>query len=374
MDSGKDQGIPSLDRSVVQVRSASGEVVATGTLLDSVNELRTRAAAHFCILPGMVLLLHEGKELQDAQSLEDVAGGAATLQIMLVRLPCQARAEEYGSFILRCDPHACASDDSEQANEDLIRYCMANRRRNSEHAMVRLGAVQFPDPQDVNINMMPFIIGSMETIPEEYQQYWPMIQKCKCLQLQHGRVGYLTIHESPVQKGEAQRRPGLHVETHCVMRHGGSTRVCHHWGLGQSADGINLGDGIYMASTVAHSTRMWDVKLESPAKIVGHLGDVEHLRPLLGEGTPIDAGQLIWFTDTTPHESMPLPEGGYRQYFRLVSSSVSVWYEQHSTKNRLGIEPDPKQTQILTGDKFDDAVLKELAGRTPQRPPMIVHP
>ena len=44
-------------------------------------------------------------------------------------------------------------------------------------------------------------------------------------------------------------------------------------------------------------------------------------------------------TDRTPHESLPLKPGQYRQYFRLVTSNVSVWYAKHSTPNPLGCTP-----------------------------------
>ena len=58
---------------------------------------------------------------------------------------------------------------------------------------------------------------------------------------------------------------------------------------------------------------------------------------------------MYWMTDSCPHESMPLPELTYRQWFRYVTSAVSVWYEKHSTKNRLGIKPN---CQIIFDDKF----------------------
>ena len=54
-------------------------------------------------------------------------------------------------------------------------------------------------------------------------------------------------------------------------------------------------------------------------------------------------------SDTTPHESLPLTTAGHRQYFRLVTSSVSAWYTEHSTENPLGIKPDPKVTRSGTG-------------------------
>merc|ERR1719159_127555 len=106
-----------------------------------------------------------------------------------------------------------------------------------------------------------------------------------------------------------------------------------------------------MASNVPRSTKVWNVKVDTP--VVGHLGGVEHLRDVLGNGSTMDAGELLWLTDMTPHESLPLAEDHHRQYFRVVTSSVSIWYANHSTPNRLGILPDPAMTKIVAGDKFN---------------------
>ena len=62
-------------------------------------------------------------------------------------------------------------------------------------------------------------------------------------------------------------------------------------------------------------------------------------------------GEMVWMTDSTPHESLPLKKGTYRQYFRLVTSQVSVWYADHSTPNPLGITP-PHHVTIVHGNKF----------------------
>lgn len=113
-----------------------------------------------------------------------------------------------------------------------------------------------------------------------------------------------------------------------------------------------LAGGIYMASNISNSCRIWNCTLDRLSEIVGNLGDVEHLRELLGEGEPLNADELIWMTDATPHESVPLPNGGYRQFFRLITSSMSVLFSQHSTANPLGILPDPKITTIVDDDKF----------------------
>ena len=60
----------------------------------------------------------------------------------------------------------------------------------------------------------------------------------------------------------------------------------------------------------------------------------------------------------TPHESLPLETSGYRQFFRLVTSQVSLWYRDHSTPNPLGVEPDPQITRVVVGDKFSEEGLQ----------------
>jgi len=70
--------------------------------------------------------------------------------------------------------------------------------------------VAFPSPKNININMMPFIMGRAVSIPPEYRHYQAMIDQCP---VELGEVGYLTIHESYVKPGESQRRSGLHTES-----------------------------------------------------------------------------------------------------------------------------------------------------------------
>ncbi len=135
------------------------------------------------------------------------------------------------------------------------------------------------------------------------------------------------------------------------------------------------------------------------------LGDCEAHRERLGRGRTMGAHELWWLTDRTPHESLPLPAGTYRQlralaqflcvrlhafpfllvsftpaystqltiflalhvstvlvfstelryshrYFRLVTNSVSAWYSRHSTANPLGTQPD---CPIVDVDKFEEA-------------------
>merc|ERR1712173_539290 len=85
-------------------------------------------------------------------------------------------------------------------------------------------------------------------------------------------------------------------------------------------------DGIFMASSVDASCCFWDCEVDT--EIIGHLGDIEHLRKYLDSTTKkvsMNANNLYWITDRTPHESLPIKESGYRQFFRIISSKLSVW-------------------------------------------------
>jgi len=120
-----------------------------------------------------------------------------------------------------------------------------------------------------------------------------------------------------------------------------------------------LQGGIYIASNLPNSSRAWDCRVDVSA--IGRLGDVEHLRSLMPEpGTDLEAGRLYWLTDRTPHESLPLKKGAFRQFFRLVTSQVSLWYADHSTPNPLGVKPDPAITRIVVGDKFSEEGVELL--------------
>jgi len=190
--------------------------------------------------------------------------------------------------------------------------------------------------------MLPFIIGEADSIPKEYRQYQSLIDACDVEKEQHGRVGYLTVMETDVSPARSQRRPGLHVERHPGNRWGAGSG----WGKGSYAD--RRQGGLYMASNIAESTAVWNEAVTEP----GAGGDCEHLRNTLGDADKVlAANELLWMTDSCVHESRPLEEQAHRQFFRLVTSEVDLWFAQHSTANNLGVKP-PERVQIITENKF----------------------
>jgi len=218
----------------------------------------------------------------------------------------------------------------------------------------------FPEPKDININMMP-ITFYPRCIPAIYKGYSALLNKT-----QHnlggrewGHVFYLTIQEGWVPVGQTQRRAGLHIERPGSIYDGGETKqgnMLPSWGMGSMIDDVPK-DGIYMASSVADSCKVWPVLITSPEEVADAHGGIEPMRKYLGEGRSLKANELCWITDRTPHEALPiqapaddpLPTMVYRQFFRLVVGKISVWYSKHNTPNPEGVMPD---APISDEDKF----------------------
>eukprot|EP01084_Bolivina_argentea_P018833 35044_1 len=166
-------------------------------------------------------------------------------------------------------------------------------------------AACFPEPSSypIDINMMPFIMSDnfAETkLPKELESYFDCLISIVYLedQTQKGKICYLTIQESFVDKNKTQRRPGLHVETpgKCgnILTIDIHNKLCNNgighsyeidndrwtqWGRGFYRYLYNAQtefDGIYMLSSVNKSCVAWDCTIDSCA--IGHLGDIENLR------------------------------------------------------------------------------------------------
>lgn len=242
----------------------------------------------------------------------------------------------------------------------------------------KIAEISFPAPTGRYCNMMPIRLPNkirdyissreetedwMRSIPEQFRPYIPLIQACPLTAEDEGQIGYLTVDERTVTNHESQRRGGLHAESPGLLRvapGGGGDftappnpgALTFFWGGGHYCSNGERGvykGGVYMASTVTDSCRVWNAQVAAAA--MGELGDLEHIRALLGPGTCLQKNELVWMTDMTPHESLPLAAGTPRQYFRLVTSNVTAWYADHSTPNPLGVVP-PEVVAVLHGSKF----------------------
>ena len=166
-------------------------------------------------------------------------------------------------------------------------------------AFSRCGHVDFPPPANSNVNMLPFIFGSKESLPGDLQCYHSLIEKCPYMREEIGKVGYLTVHESHVDATKAQRREGLHIESPGVFQDAQDQAsfqpaLEHHWGMGVMFGHDRFEGGIFMASSVSNTSEVWDALVDKNCPgIVDKHGGCEYLRPLLGKGTKLQAGELI---------------------------------------------------------------------------------
>lgn len=220
--------------------------------------------------------------------------------------------------------------------------------------------IVFPEPSGININMMPINLRDLASLPDYCKPYEQIIKYCsqtvpdfdylKYVPIQ-SHIGYLTIMESDVVQGHSQRRPGLHIESPLKVIDGGKLRkdtYVLNWGRGSYTVDKCL-DGIYMASNVPDSCAVWPSTILNPEDVIDNHGSVESMRRYLGPGRKLADGELCWFTDRTPHESLPVAQDTQRSFFRLVVGSISVWYSKHNTPNPYGILPD---CPISDEDKF----------------------
>jgi hypothetical protein len=230
--------------------------------------------------------------------------------------------------------------------------------------------LRFPAPQGLRINMMPIkycAAAKYATVPAACAQYIDLIKQCHLQSVVDGHIMYLTVHEERVPVGKPHRRPGVHIEQLGSMLKGGSMGTFadvfelragyrHRWGGGHWDAEVPF-DGIYCASNVADSCRVWPVLLTNPQEVTDIHGGLEHFREYLGTGETLPANALCWMCDRTPHETLPLQapaddpnaEYVYRQFFRLVVGKIAVWYSKHNTANPCGLQPD---APISHEDKF----------------------
>ena len=124
-------------------------------------------------------------------------------------------------------------------------------------------------------------------------------------------------------------------------------------GPSPTSSGMGGGGGIYIASNVPFSTRVWDCQIKNE-KIIGRNGNIEPLREFLPSSYLLQSGVVCRMSDTTPHESLPMKTTTMRQFFRIMTCEVGLWFKDfkdYYTPNPLGVLPDPRVTEIVVCNK-----------------------
>jgi hypothetical protein len=204
--------------------------------------------------------------------------------------------------------------------------------------------VVFPSYSGIQCLMMPYIQGDPNSVPDEYAAYRNMIAS---VFVRRGDVGYLTIDESEVCAGKAQRgyraKSGraLHTEAGMV------SPTLYGWGLPSPGWGtpsprpdggrahrvlLDRDVTVLLANSLGNTCAIWQADHEDTSED----GDIGHLSTLYPyeDAIMMRAGEVHQIGILTPHESLPVPEAAVRQFIRIVSSGVHG-REPYFTANTL---------------------------------------
>lgn len=198
-----------------------------------------------------------------------------------------------------------------------------------------VNTIQFPEFTGIKCNMMPFIQGDSNSLPEIYQPYADIINKNF---LEKGEVGFLTIDESYVEAGESQRgynSKGIERNVHIEV---GRVDKLNRWGGGGTGWGgranVLLEDNtmVLIANNIAETCRVWNEREMGYTKD----GDLsEYIEKYPEEtGLLMGAGEVAKISIFTPHECINQKQSGKRQFFRIVGKGVTG-REPYFTANPL---------------------------------------
>lgn len=222
--------------------------------------------------------------------------------------------------------------------------------------------VSFPNFSDIRIMMMPIVIGDISSIPNsvgkyDVGSYKSMLQTLfkECPDEYLGKVGYLTIDEKKIKKGESHRRGGLHVD---------GWKGSDGWSGGSSWSNSGNLYGMLLASSKV-GCQAWN------KTFIGAPGDensCEHLRDQATpeEGVLMEENTAYWCGGSCVHESIIQNEDVDRQFLRLSMPNNGHWYVGY-TENPLGIKPSGKiinQKRIFMDDGYNQKEIQESITKT----------
>ncbi|MEM9648862.1 MAG: hypothetical protein AAF969_10290 [Bacteroidota bacterium] len=198
-----------------------------------------------------------------------------------------------------------------------------------------INKIDFPEFTGVKCNMMPFIQGDSNSLPDWAKSYSAIVDE---IYLEKGEVGFLTIDESFVNAGKSQRgynAKGINRNVHIEV---GRIENFNRWGGGGSSWGgkantlLDDETKVLIANSISDTCRFWNT-IEKAFTKDGDLSDYIERYPE-ETGILLKAGQLAKISIFTPHECMPQKQDGKRQFFRIVGKGVKG-REPYFTTNPL---------------------------------------
>ncbi len=197
------------------------------------------------------------------------------------------------------------------------------------------GTINFPNTSGIRCLMLPYIQGDYMSVPEEYRGGYEKILSSNYFN--KGDVGFLTIDESLVEKGNPHR--GLRSKTNRALHTeaGRMPNKIYCWGDGGgwgSTHKVTLDRDVrvLLANSIDDSCALWD-KVHEDTSIDGDIGNLAGMYPL-SEAIFMKAGEVHEIGILTPHESLPVKNSVSRQFLRIISAGVHG-REPHFTENHL---------------------------------------
>ncbi len=182
--------------------------------------------------------------------------------------------------------------------------------------------ITFPEFTGLRCLMMPYIQGDPESVPEIYRTYSRIVED---VFIEKGAVGFLTIDESVVVAGKPHR--GDRAKHSRAIHTEAGTRPfsgVYRWGGGGwgNRDNVRLDADtkILLASNIDDSCAVWDATRHDTS-FDGDIGHAASLYPY-DAAKLLKAGEVHQIGILTPHESLPIENGGARQFLRIVGAGV----------------------------------------------------
>lgn len=212
-----------------------------------------------------------------------------------------------------------------------------------------LGRVELPGFTGTRVQMMPFLVHDPAgSLPAPFAPWLDLLSRISQHSGARG-VGFITLDEAELRRGDYHRRPGLHVD--CggpLLAHGGAPPPPPKHGGSPPAPGPHGASsrrgGMYVVASACGS-RGWVG--EFPGEQADE-GDCDGIRGALGRATRLEAGELYWANSHFVHETIPVTSAGPRQFLRVSMPSDSPWHADY-TPNPLGVVP----TGAIVGGRAD---------------------
>jgi hypothetical protein len=195
--------------------------------------------------------------------------------------------------------------------------------------------INFPTYSGIRCLMMPYIQGDETSVPLEYRKGYENI--LRDVYLEKGKIGYLTIDESEVVKGKAQRTfrsktsRALHTE---VGKHPDKIYAWGGGGSWGSSNRVTLREDtrILLANNIDNTCAIWDA-IHRNTSLDGDIGEYSSQYPYK-DAIFMKAGDVHEIGILTPHESLPVEDNCKRQFLRIIGDGV-CGRESYFTENPM---------------------------------------